>query len=144
MLRRRGYRICPTSSGLPRIGVEVGLDFVVRRDSVSGVMISLTQAHSKVEAHVRSGPAVSVDLSDALGRVLAGPVVAAEFFPDGDRGTMDGYVVRAEQAPVILRLVGEIRAGDVPERALRDGEALRIFTGGLIPEGCPRERSCMP
>lgn len=98
-------------------------------------MISLNEARANVEAHVRPGAAAIVDLADALGKVLAGPVVASEFFPDGDRGTMDGYVVRAEQAPVVLTVVGEIRAGDLPERALDNGEACRIFTGGLIPRG---------
>lgn len=98
-------------------------------------MISLHEALAKVGTHVLPGSAVCVELADALGRVLAAPVLATEFFPDGDRGTMDGYVIRAEQAPVVLNVAGEIRAGDVPKRALLDGEAFRIFTGGLIPEG---------
>ncbi len=104
-------------------------------DAVLVAMIPLNKARDMVKAHVRPGLVASVDLVDAMGKVLASPILAKEFFPDGDRGTMDGYVVRAEQAPVVLKVVGEIRAGDVPERALRDGEAFRIFTGGLIPEG---------
>jgi molybdopterin molybdotransferase len=55
---------------------------------------------------------------------------------------MDGYAVRAadvsgasRQAPVTLRVVGEIRAGDTAAHLLGEGEAVRIMTGAPIPPG---------
>lgn len=76
-----------------------------------------------------------VPLYSAYGRVLAKPLVADTHYPSADRATMDGYVVRADAAPGSFRVVGEIPAGAVPKGSLQAGEAMRIFTGGLLPEG---------
>lgn len=79
-----------------------------------------------------------VALSKALGRVLAGNVVAQRTQPPSDLSAMDGYAVRAADiatVPARLKLVGEAPAGGSYNNALRDGEAVRIFTGAPLPEG---------
>lgn len=55
---------------------------------------------------------------------------------------MDGYALRAADiagasstAPVTLPVVMEVAAGQVPLRSLQPGEAARIFTGAMVPEG---------
>jgi molybdopterin molybdotransferase len=48
---------------------------------------------------------------------------------------MDGYALAADAAPGTFPVVGEIQAGQVPDRALHSGEAMRIYTGALLPEG---------
>jgi molybdopterin molybdotransferase len=51
---------------------------------------------------------------------------------------MDGYAVRAADASDLtarLRVIGEVAAGRPFERAIGTGEAARIFTGGVIPDG---------
>ena len=48
---------------------------------------------------------------------------------------MDGYVIGAEAEPGDFNLVGEIPAGAVPDQVLGAGEAMRIFTGAILPEG---------
>ena len=51
---------------------------------------------------------------------------------------MDGYAVRAEdvaQAPVKLKLIGEVAAGHPFDGKVGTGEAVRIFTGGVMPDG---------
>jgi molybdopterin molybdotransferase len=70
--------------------------------------------------------------------VLADDLVAARDQPPGDTSAMDGYAVRAaDLAPgqVTLRLIGSAPAGRAFERPLAAGETVRIFTGGLLPEG---------
>ena len=51
---------------------------------------------------------------------------------------MDGYAVRAAdvaQAPVKLKLIGEVAAGHPFDGEVRAGQAARIFTGGVMPAG---------
>ena len=101
-------------------------------------MISLEAARDLVSAHVSLMGCVEVDLENAWGRVLSEPVTVTEWFPDGDRGTMDGYVLGEADDSGVFRVIGEIRAGDVPDQSLERGQALRIFTGGLLPVGGQR------
>ncbi|WP_367874694.1 molybdopterin molybdotransferase MoeA [Luteolibacter sp. Populi] len=98
-------------------------------------MISLAEARSVIGAAVEKLVAVAVPLAEARGRVLAAEVRADAWYPSGDRGTMDGYVVREDAVPGEFAVTGEIQAGAMPEQALAAGEAMRIFTGALVPEG---------
>jgi molybdopterin molybdotransferase len=79
-------------------------------------------------------------LSEALGRVVAEPVVARTALPPWDNSAMDGYAVRAadtagaaEDAPIRLEVVGEVRAGEAPDVEVPRGGAVRIATGAPIP-----------
>jgi len=79
-------------------------------------------------------------LSEALGRVVAEPVVTRTALPPWDNSAMDGYAVRAadtagatEDAPIRLEVVGEIRAGVAPDVEVPRGGAVRIATGAPIP-----------
>lgn len=98
-------------------------------------MISLDAARDLVSTHVSPLGCEAVDLKEAWGRVLVEPVAVTEWFPDGDRGTMDGYAVGDDDGSGGFRVVGEIQTGDVPKGRLETGQAIRIFTGGLVPEG---------
>ena len=84
-------------------------------------------------------PARSVDLDDAVGRVLAEDVVAGEDVPPFANSAVDGYAVQAASVastPVELRVVGELAAGAAPfGRAIGPGEAVRIMTGAPLPDG---------
>lgn len=76
-----------------------------------------------------------VPLGEALGRVLAAEVRADADYPAGDRATMDGYVICGDAEPGSFRLTGEIQAGVTPVISIGEGEAIRIFTGALVPVG---------
>jgi molybdopterin molybdotransferase len=79
-----------------------------------------------------------VALEDAHHRVLARDVAARRTQPPLAMSAMDGYAVRAADAghvPAKLRVIGEVAAGRPFDRALGVGEAARIFTGGVIPDG---------
>lgn len=97
-------------------------------------MISLEEARRIIADAVRPLPAEFLDLEGAKGRVLSEPVAADASYPSGDRSMMDGYVLRADAVPGEFTVCGEIQAGAVPDRALQPGEAMRIFTGALLPE----------
>ena len=80
-----------------------------------------------------------VHLRAALGRVLATDIVSPVAVPAHDNSAMDGYAVRfADLTPegeTTLARVGESFAGRPSGVAVRPGECVRIFTGGVIPEG---------
>ncbi len=102
--------------------------------------LSLFDARARVLACVRGVPAVeTVELAAAHGRVLAMGVDADSEWPATDRSAMDGFAVAAGAAGLpagtALPVVGESLAGRPFVRDLRDGEAIRIMTGAVVPKG---------
>ncbi|MEY2582742.1 MAG: molybdopterin molybdotransferase [Ilumatobacteraceae bacterium] len=79
-----------------------------------------------------------MSIPEAYGAVLAEAVVAQEDVPPFANSAVDGYAVRSvdvAEAPVRLRVVGEVAAGWSTDRALGPGETIRIMTGAPMPEG---------
>lgn len=83
-----------------------------------------------------------VPLHRAHGRILARELLADRDLPDFARSTMDGYAVRAAStfgasagSPAWLTLVGSVAMGEQPTCVLGPGEAARIATGGMLPQG---------
>ncbi len=81
-------------------------------------------------------------IEEALGRVLAEDVYAKHDNPPFNRSPLDGYALRSEDSclasaatPVKLAVTQEIFAGDTPRCALNAGEAARIMTGAMLPQG---------
>jgi molybdopterin molybdotransferase len=83
-------------------------------------------------------PEEMVALDAAHHRVLARDVAARRTQPPEAMSAMDGYAVRAADAADLsarLKVIGEVAAGRPFERKVGQGEAVRIFTGGVIPDG---------
>jgi molybdopterin molybdotransferase len=107
-------------------------------------MISIEEALgivcSRAEAAVSHGlmPIEEVDLEEACGRVLRGPVPADLDAPPFDRSIRDGFAVRSQdvgETPVVLRIVGESRAGAAFAGRVGPGECSEIMTGAEVPDG---------
>jgi molybdopterin molybdotransferase len=101
-------------------------------------LISVAEALQHVLRHAAALPAEQVPLADADGRVLAEDLKARRTQPPADLSAMDGYAVRSSdviKAPVRLKIIGEVAAGRPFAAAVGPGEAARIFTGGVVPEG---------
>lgn len=79
----------------------------------------------------------TVALEDAAGRFLAEDLNARSNAPRSDVSAMDGYAVRRDEAvrDRQLKVIGEARPGMPFTGKLGQGEALRIFTGGALPDG---------
>jgi molybdopterin molybdotransferase len=84
----------------------------------------------------------TIMLEDSYDRVLASDIVANEDLPSFDRSTVDGYAVKSsdtygakETFPVYFTLVGEVFMGLAPDFEVRDLEAAKIPTGGMLPTG---------
>ena len=101
-------------------------------------MIDIDDAYASVLANVKAGDVVSMSLSQAIGRTLAQPVCTDVDYPPFDRAVMDGYAVRAvdvADAPVTLRVKGQIAAGSDIKITLGPRDAVQINTGAPIPHG---------
>lgn len=76
-----------------------------------------------------------IKVNEGLGYTLAEDVVAPIHLPPFNQSNVDGYAVRiASETPNVWAVIGEIKAGDAPNGALKAGEAVRIFTGAMVPE----------
>jgi molybdopterin molybdotransferase len=71
----------------------------------------------------------------AAGRVIAEDIAADRDYPPFARSARDGFAVRVADLPGELRIIGEVRAGQVFGGAIRAGEAVEIMTGAPLPEG---------
>ncbi|MBE0659359.1 MAG: molybdopterin molybdenumtransferase MoeA, partial [Bryobacteraceae bacterium] len=89
----------------------------------------------RVLAGRRKPEVETVAPGEALGRVLACEIRADRDYPPFDRSVRDGFAVRAEDLPGPLRIVGEVRAGQVYEGEVGPGEAVEIMTGAPVPKG---------
>jgi molybdenum cofactor synthesis domain-containing protein len=76
-----------------------------------------------------------VTFEDALGRVLAEPVVADDDYPNASRSAMDGFALRAHDAPGEFAIIGGVAMGVAPTIEVRERCAMRIPTGGALPPG---------
>ena len=101
-------------------------------------LLSVADALSRVLEHASPLPAEEVPLAEAAGRVLVYALKARRTQPPADVSAMDGYAVRTSDVanpPVRLKIIGEVAAGRPFPRAVGSGEAARIFTGGVMPDG---------
>lgn len=104
--------------------------------------LTVEQALAAVLAGVTVLPTETVALLDALGRVLARPIVAQDSLPPFANSSMDGYALRAAdvagagpEKAVTLRVVADIAAGKVVTAVIEPGSAARIMTGAPMPQG---------
>jgi molybdopterin molybdotransferase len=98
-------------------------------------MISIDEARARTCARFVRMPPERVGIDEALDRVLAEDVQAPLDLPPWPASAMDGFAVRACDAPGVLHVVDDIAAGRSPSRALGPGESARIMTGAVVPSG---------
>jgi molybdopterin molybdotransferase len=101
-------------------------------------LMPVAEALSAVLAGSEPLPEEMVALDAAHHRVLARDLAALRTQPPRAMSAMDGYAVRAvdaSHAAARLKVIGEVAAGRPFEKMVGKGEAVRIFTGGVVPEG---------
>ena len=102
---------------------------------MSAALITISEARKRVLEAARPLGTERVAIADAHDRVLASDVTAAGDVPPFPCSAMDGYAVVDGEAGRTLTVVGESRAGTPSGTALAAGSAIRISTGGAIPDG---------
>jgi len=104
--------------------------------------LSVNDAQACILQHCMRQQLQYIPLHDSLGRVLAEDISANRNHPPYDVSAMDGYAVRFEDVhmataenPIRLKVVDDIRAGQIPTIKVIQGRAARIMTGAPTPEG---------
>ncbi len=101
-------------------------------------MISVDEATARIASAFSPVEAESIAIGEAAHRVLAENACARLTQPPAPMSSMDGYAVRAAdvaKVPVTLRVIGSSPAGHPFDGKVNSGEAVRIFTGGVVPDG---------
>ncbi len=106
------------------------------------MMIEVAEARARVLDRFEPMDVIELPVREALGMVLAQDAHAPHHLPRFDNSAMDGYAVRAADtrgaAPdssVLLRVIGEVRAGEPGDISVSEGTAARIMTGAPVPKG---------
>ena len=129
-----------TTASSSRVTVGIRASSASAHASIANLraMISVDRALEIVLEHAIPLPSEETPLAEAWGRVLAEDVATDHDFPPFDRSAMDGFALRSGDAgfaPVALAVVGQVRAGQWPTRALETGQAVEIMTGAPLPPG---------
>ena len=82
-----------------------------------------------------SAPVETVLTTLARNRVIARDIVSPTPLPEFRRSTVDGYAIRAASTPGVMRVLGEVKMGELTTLRVRLGDAAIVHTGGNVPEG---------
>ena len=100
-------------------------------------MISVDEAVGRIARAFAPVGSERVPIQSAACRVLSEDITARFDQPPAPMSAMDGYAVRAADAKLDaeLSVVGVSPAGKPFVGQVHAGQAVRIFTGGVVPEG---------
>ena len=103
-------------------------------------MLTFAEGMKLVEHRCRTiVDAELLDLHEATGRILAEGVISPLGYPAADNSAVDGYAFNSEDVELAnigrLKVIGTSAAGHPFEGGIRRGEAVRIYTGALVPDG---------
>lgn len=76
-----------------------------------------------------------ISFSECFGRYTSDDILAQRDQPGAPLSAMDGYAIRFDDLPGPWTVIGESAAGAAPNRTVNAGEAMRIFTGAIVPDG---------
>src|SRR5579872_5951834 len=146
MRRSRSARCCVSRTG--SCGLTEGSvpgrhgRYAITLLVMAASLIEIDAARELVLEHARALESESVPLREACGRVLARAVASTAPVPPFDSSAMDGFAVRARdlagasaEQPASLALIDESRAGSPAAESVREGAAVAISTGAMIPTG---------
>ncbi len=100
-------------------------------------LIEYSEAERLVLQSTPRLPVEEMPLGEALGLALARDLEATTDSPPFDNSAVDGFAIRSADAAVgrVFPVVDEAPAGRPARRSVGEGEAIKIFTGGVIPDG---------
>ncbi len=105
-------------------------------------MLSVEEARDRIVSMFQTLDTEEKDVLDTLGQVLAEDVVSDIDIPPLDNSAMDGYAIQYEDTlgaskdtPKVVKVIGEISAGQLPDGKVLPGTSIRVMTGAPIPQG---------
>ncbi len=105
-------------------------------------MISVEEALKTILVNFRPLGLEKINILEARGRVIGEDVFAPRNIPSANNSARDGYALRcadikdaSREKPVKLKIIEDIPAGTLAVKKIKKGEAARIMTGAVLPEG---------
>jgi molybdopterin molybdotransferase len=98
-------------------------------------MISVAEASGRIVSALSPVEHESADIAHCCGRVPAEPAVARTSQPPFAISTITGFAVRACDGGTVRNLIGTVLAGRPYAGRLMEGDAVKIFSGAVVPEG---------
>ncbi|MCH2070325.1 molybdopterin molybdotransferase MoeA [Acinetobacter pittii] len=101
-------------------------------------LISVDEAIELISNRPKKLGSIQQPLQNSLSRYLAKEIYSEINLPSFSQSAVDGYVLCCHAEDLNnqkFQVTGEIRAGSESHDTLSEGQAIRIFTGGKIPEG---------
>jgi molybdopterin molybdotransferase len=105
-------------------------------------MISVEKALKTILVNFRPLGLEKINILEARERVIGENIFSPHNIPFADNSAMDGYAVRhidtkgaTKDKPLKLKIIEDIPAGKIALKKIKEGEAARIMTGAVIPEG---------
>jgi len=105
-------------------------------------LTSVKDAYNRLIESIEGNPSEEIPSKDCLNHVLASDVKSEMNIPPFDRSAMDGYAILAEDSfgaspsnPKTVKKVGTSEIGEICTEKVKKGEAIRISTGAIVPEG---------
>lgn len=98
-------------------------------------MISVAAARQIVSVQSRLLPAVLLPFDRSIGYVLSEDMISPLSIPSFPQSSMDGYAIRVADKALLLEIQDELPAGTSRALVLQPGKAIKVFTGGPVPEG---------
>ncbi|HRP59887.1 MAG TPA: molybdopterin molybdenumtransferase MoeA, partial [Vicingus sp.] len=99
-------------------------------------MISVETAKELIVKNIQPNPTSIKSLNFSLNHYLANDVISDVDIPLFNQSAMDGYAFKFSDKQLTLKVIDEIAAGDTKRVDVKNGEAIRIFTGSKLPETC--------
>ena len=105
--------------------------------------LTVEEALEQIAQHVKPLEAEELHIDQARGRLLTADVLSPMDQPPFDRSPLDGYALcsadtagTSHEHPVRLTVSDTVYAGGCPKGPMHSGQAVRIMTGGMLPQGC--------
>jgi molybdopterin molybdotransferase len=105
-------------------------------------LIKVEEAQKLILKEVKICKIEKVKIIDSLGYVLAENIYSPFDIPNFDNSAMDGFAIKSEETkfatlknPAILKIVGDLPAGEIFRKTLKKKEAVKIMTGAILPKG---------
>lgn len=103
-------------------------------------MISIDEAVQQIKNHIPASKTHFINVNDSLGSYLAKDITAPEPSPRYTSSAMDGFGIKycesmQQDKPICLTIIGESAAGHSFGEEVQPGQAVRINTGAVIPDG---------
>ncbi|MEM7789664.1 MAG: gephyrin-like molybdotransferase Glp [Bacteroidota bacterium] len=101
-------------------------------------LVAFEEARRIVLDAARVAASEAVPLDEAVGRMLAAPVVSRGDLPPFDTSAMDGWAIRlgdVRDLPASMPVEGTVHAGETPSAPLVPGTAIAVMTGAPLPDG---------